>query len=97
MNYYLKDNVTNEMLEAVGFIKYKEIPFPIYTRNTGVYCDMQKENETLIIFRGGAWCVDEIMFNGNWLDLDIEDYIQDLIQLGYVEVRKWHHSTFQCL
>ena len=97
MRYYLKDHVTKEMLEAVGFVKYKEIPFSIYTRNTGVYCNVQEENEELIVFRGGTWCVDEIMFNGNWLDLDIEDYIQDLIKLGYVEVRKWHHSTFQWL
>lgn len=88
MKYYLKPHVTDEMLEAVGFVKASEYPIRTYIRSIGVYCDVQKENETLYVSleENYPYCR-EVFFNGNWLDLNIEDYIKDLIDLCYVEVR----------
>ena len=86
--YYLKDHVTDEMLQAVGFVKACEYPIRTYIRSTGVYCDIQKENETLYVALEEDYPdYREISFNGDWLDLNIEDYIQDLLDLNYVEVR----------
>ena len=59
----------------------KEIAGKWYaTRDIGVYCKDQQENETIIIFEDYT----ELSFNGGWMDLYIDDYIQDLIDKGLV-------------
>ena len=83
MTYKLAPHVTEEMLKEVGFVN--EVGTFCFTRDIGIFCDVQQENETLFIDRekDSIWC-DEIMFNGGWMDLDIKDYIQDLIDKGWV-------------
>ena len=86
--YYLKEHVTDEMLKAVGFVKDSEYTRRTYIRSIGVYCDIQKQNETLYVSLEENYpYYREVFFNGGWLDLNIEDYIQDLLDLNYVEVQ----------
>lgn len=80
--YYLKHHVTSDMLKEVGFIAKDEGSYTAFTRDTGVYCDKQKRNETVLIFSDER----EVYFNGDMLDLVLEDYIADLIEKGYLKV-----------
>ena len=87
MSYKLKKHVTSEMLESVGFESYEGRYF--LTRDIGLFCDVQGENETIWVNldednRRNIYGR-EILFNGGYLLLDIKDYIQDLIEKGWVE------------
>ena len=91
MKYYLKDNVTDEMLEAVGFeIHHKEdIRFKYALKNYHNFNDCEEE---IFISLGKDEGILKIYKMIKWNELykedDITSYIQDLIKLDYVEVRE---------
>lgn len=81
MKYYLKDHVTDEMLQAVGF--------GIISNKWGYKWAVRKpfsdgEELTITLHRGGD---DYRGIYTHPYDKDVTPIIQDLIQLGYVEVR----------
>lgn len=72
MKYYLKPHVTDEMLKAVGFSIFSERK----VRSCGNICAwIFIENSTLTVIH-----IDKNII------LDVSSYIQDLIDLDYVEV-----------
>lgn len=91
--YYLKEHVTDEMLQAVGFVKDdEEILNTWFDRDCLKNKDEDLADDVLIVATKHCNKTKERLFQFNYphchFDDDIEDYIQDLIQLDYVEVRK---------
>lgn len=77
MKYYLKPHVTEEMLKAVGFEKFGEYNHgKTYERDVNIWDDntLFLDNETRLLEVIGY-------------EFGLKFYIQDLIKLGYVEVR----------
>lgn len=77
--YYLKDNVTDEMLQAVGFYKYRV--YEELLRNVSDDVQIWIPLENLAKYEKRR------LYNNYGENALIIPYIQDLIQLGYVEVR----------
>lgn len=76
MKYKLKEHVTDEMLEEIGFIKCSENTFgKTYEKDINIYDEnalyVDKQTNTLRV---------------SGYEFGLENYIQDLIELGYVEV-----------
>ena len=94
MRYYLKDHVTDEMLEAVGFVKDDEFvsEWAWFDRDCLKNKDEDLADDFLIVATKHCEKPKErlLMFNypQRHLDEDIEDYIQDLLDLDYVEARE---------
>lgn len=93
MNYYLKDNVTDEMLEAVGFVKDDEFVLEVwFDRDCLKNKDEDLADDFLIVATKHCDKTKERLFMFNYpqrhFDEDIEDYIQDLLDLGYVEAKE---------
>ena len=75
--YYLKEHVTDKMLEAVGFVKYI---------NGDMY---RKTSRGEIVFYRCKRILNKIMYDSSTeYRRDVKIHIKDLIQLGYVEARK---------
>ena len=94
MKYYLKDHVTDEMLVAVGFKKQlghllgdSSAKWVSYTRKTE-NLDVELYIMTDIINYEPYMKYDRLIEDNFGNEIDLEKYIQDLIQLGYVEVRE---------
>lgn len=93
MKYYLKPHVTDEMLQAVGFVKDEESPPMIvwFDRDCLKFKEFDLADDFLIVATEHFDKIRERLFMFNYpqyrFDDNIEDYIQDLIDLGYVEVR----------
>ena len=94
--YKLKDHVTDEMLVAVGFKitdnSYGQVGFESNFESIRkvdedydlVIQDRTKKNMEILAYKvTSAWYEDP--YDNK---LDVEDYIQDLIELGYVEEMK---------
>ena len=78
MKYKLKEHVTDEMLEAIGF----DTTYGHGCERNGVYiCKIKMGYKWY--YQVGAISFDDI--NRDY-DTDITPYIQDLIDLNYVEV-----------
>lgn len=91
--YYLKKHVTDEMLQAVGFVKDDEYVSEIwFDRDCLKNKDEDLADDFLIVATKHCDKRKERLFMFNYphchFDEDIEDYIQDLIDLGYVEARE---------
>lgn len=98
MKYYLKPHVTNEMLEAVGFV----ITDNAYRGDFGFAFEncfeavrkfderyeviLQDREKPLMVY---VYDKQEKMYLSEMFgdDVDVSSYIQDLIDLNYVEVR----------
>ena len=78
--YYLKNNVTDEMLEAVGFYKYRV--YEEFLRNVSDDVQIWIPLENVVKYEKRR------LYNNYGENALITPYIQDLIQLGYVEVRE---------
>lgn len=92
MKYYLKPHITDEMLIAVGFVKDDEYePIIWFDRDCLKFRDEDLADDTLIVATEHCDKRRERLFMFNYpqyrFDDNIEDYIQDLIDLDYVEVR----------
>ncbi len=75
MKYYLKEHVTDEMLEAVGFIKY---------RNGDMY--RKTSRGEIVIYRCNR-SLNKLMYDSSTeYRRDVKRHIKDLIDLDYVEV-----------
>lgn len=83
MKYYLKSHVTDEMLEAVGFYKYGSC----FRRDTKRGCIEVWLYDRLL----DELVRDKSTYTGfkysNEYKHNVKKHIQDLIDLGYVEVR----------
>ena len=84
MKYYLKDHVTDEMLQAVGFMKDRHDDF---YRRAG--------RGDIVIYKYNKG-IDKLMFDrytytgykyANEYRHDVKRHIKDLLDLNYVEVR----------
>ena len=90
MRYYLKDHVTDEMLLAVGFVKDDEFVLETwFDRDCLKNKDEDLADDFLIVATKHCDKRKERLLMFNYpqchLDEDIEDYIQDLLDLGYVK------------
>lgn len=92
--YYLKDHVTDKMLQAAGFVKDEEQPnvgVIWFDRDCLKFKDEDLADDFLIVATKHCDKRKERLFQFNYpqyrLDDDIEDYIQDLLDLDYVEAR----------
>lgn len=83
MKYYLKPHVTAEMLEAVGFRLCEDTPSNIEDED---YIRDVNDDIQVYISLGFSGYNKQVLnaYGDNRL---VEDYIQDLIDLDYVEVR----------
>lgn len=93
MKYYLKPHVTDEMLQAVGFVKDdEEILNTWFERDCLDNKDEELADDFLIVATKHCDKTKERLLMFNYphchFDEDIEDYIKDLIDLDYVEVRE---------
>lgn len=79
----LKDNITKEQLESVGFIFYE------LDEKVGLFhCVRKEENgqEIYILFNKEYWELHrQIMWNNSLFKGNIIPYIKDLIDFGWVE------------
>lgn len=82
----LKDNITKEMLESVGFEFYEEdIKVGLF------HCVREEENgqEIYILLNKEYWEHNrQITWNDRFFEGDITPYVQDLINLGWIEGEK---------
>lgn len=83
MKYYLKPHVTDEMLKAVGFRLCEDTPSNIEDED---YIRDVNDDIQVYISLGFSGYNKQVLnsYGDNRL---VEDYIQDLIELDYVEVR----------
>jgi len=89
--YYLKDHVTEEMLQEVGFVKDESRPnVEVVWFDRDCLKDRRSSDDVLTVATKHHDKRKErlLMFNyPQYRDDEIEDYIQDLIDLNCVEVR----------
>ena len=81
--YYLKDHVTDEMLVAAGF--------KIITNSWGYKWGIRKNKHHQgvgITLHEKGMPIHIVDYSFDDKELNIENYIQDLIELGYVEEMK---------
>ena len=87
MKYKLKEHVTDEMLEEVGFEMDRHVGLIHGTRPCDNY-----DGEIYVILTWGMKTIqgDELLMQWNdERENDITPYIQDLIELDYVEEMEW--------
>lgn len=96
MRYFLKKHVTDEMLEAKGFIKDA-----LNSDESTTWLDRDcldnphDKDDVLVVATSG--CKYEslkrrLCFNYTSRTEDVGIYIKDLIDLGYVKVKKWQRQ-----
>ena len=79
MRYFLKDNVTDEMLIAVGFYKYSV--YEEFLRNVSDDVQIWIPLENVVKYEKRR------LYNNYGENALIIPYIKDLLDLNYVEVR----------